>query len=527
MPVKREADAGEAVVDTAALVRLAASPWPRAGEPSLAQGPDGALRVLAHAPHMLALPDRSQLVDVAPWPAVPWPHPPPPTEPARRRVPADEPLRVDVRAGDARAPTPLPVHGACAVADPSALGRTVHLLDCGAHVYDLAWAPQAGGGPEWLVAACAARRAAESAHDSEAESPGALQLWQVGPEDHVRLAAVLEHAAGTPVRVAWAPGGASHALGALAVAYADGTVRLLEVPFPDTLPAARVRLTERACLQVPGTTCQSIAWGALLAVGCADGRVAVYDPLQKPSPLAVHPLHDSLVSALSWQQLPPHSAAGDAAAGDAAAGSPPTTLLSLGFDGTELVTEVVSGASVRLAHGREPRYAAAWSPWSRAWVVDLGDQHYGVTYAGDAAHQHHTLGFHHGRVLSIAASRFHPFVATGSADGSVKLTNALGVGKRKAADQGARVMHKRFRLAPEGDALVMLHGFYPEGFWPARGAGAAPTPRLDDRFDPRVAVRAVAWSPNLGRGLLLASGTAVGLVRVEWAEAGDDAPPAS
>ena len=73
----------------------------------------------------------------------------------------------------------------------------------------------------------------------------------------------------------------------------------------------------------------------------------------------------------------------------------------------------------------------------------------------------------------------------------------------------------------------MLHGFYPEGFWPARGAGAAPTPRLDDRFDPRVAVRAVAWSPNLGRGLLLASGTAVGLVRVEWAEAGDDAPPAS
>ena len=61
----------------------------------------------------------------------------------------------------------------------------------------------------------------------------------------------------------------------------------------------------------------------------------------------------------------------------------------------------------------------------------------------------------------------------------------------------------------------------------SRGAGAAPTPRLDDRFDPRVAVRAVAWSPNLGRGLLLASGTAVGLVRVEWAEAGDDAPPAS
>ena len=53
MPVKREADAGEAVVDTAALVRLAASPWPRAGEPSLAQGPDGALRVLAHAPHLL------------------------------------------------------------------------------------------------------------------------------------------------------------------------------------------------------------------------------------------------------------------------------------------------------------------------------------------------------------------------------------------------------------------------------------------------------------------------------------------
>ncbi|KAI3617650.1 hypothetical protein CBS9595_003559 [Malassezia furfur] len=250
--------------------------------------------------------------------------------------------------------------------------------------------------------------------------------------------------------------------------------------------------------------------------GVTLGDIVVVDMAAREV-LVQAPVHDTLVTAVSWQRLPPVNTDG---VPDVQA--QPTTLLSVGLDGTEVVSDTAAMFSpYKLAHTREPRYAAAWAPYGGLWVVDLGDSHFGsVSLRTHDAGQHHALGFHHGRILvrvrltqAIATSDAHPFVATGASDGSVKLTNLLAAGKRKAED-GSRVMHKLFRLQREADgAYTMRHAFFPEGVWPQHASKHAPPSW--DTWDPSVAVTAVAFGPAPGQALSLASGTAVGLVRIE------------
>lgn len=79
-------------------------------------------------------------------------------------------------------------------------------------------------------------------------------------------------------------------------------------------------------------------------------------------------------------------------------------------------------------------------------------------------------------------------------------------------------MLPRFRLVHEAPATyVMRHGYMPEGLLPSSAAKKSTLWHVD-RWDPSVCITSVAWSPNAGRALLLASGSAHGIVRVEWVE---------
>lgn len=228
----------------------------------------------------------------------------------------------------------------------------MHLLDTGGHIYDMAWAPQAeadstcSSSPdaEWLAIARAPDRTTRSLVDAPLPG-GSIQIWkfplhQSTPTLHV----VLESEGGTPLRLAWQPkqtGG----LGVLAATYADGSVRMMRVPSeeaPTSIAADNVRILRLA------SACFSLDWqGDRLAVGCVNGDVAVWD-VASDLPLVHAPVHDTLVSAVRWQALPPVTINGipDAA-------QQPTTLLSLGWDGTELVSDVHSMYTpVRLAHTR-------------------------------------------------------------------------------------------------------------------------------------------------------------------------------
>lgn len=369
----------------------------------------------------------------------------------------------------------------------------MHLLDSGGHIYDMAWAPQAeadstcSSSPdaEWLAIARAPDRTTRSLVDAPLPG-GSIQIWkfplhQSTPTLHV----VLESEGGTPLRLAWQPkqtGG----LGVLAATYADGSVRMMRVPdeeAPTSIAADDVRILRLA------SACFSLDWqGDRLAVGCVNGDVAVWD-VASDLPLVHAPVHDTLVSAVQWQALPPVTMDGipDAA-------QQPTTLLSLGWDGTELVSDVhAMYTPVRLAHTRgtcfsphpEPRYAAAWAPYGGLFAVDLGDNHFGsVSLRTHDVGQHHALGFHHGRITALAASSCHPYVASGATDGSVKFTNVLGAGKRKTED-GSRVRRPTDPgHAQEFPPLVQRRALRPRGH-------VLPRRRLaPDRVQDRAAVLA-------------------------------------
>lgn len=321
--------------------------------------------------------------------------------------------------------------------------------------------------------------------------------------------------AGAPLQVAWRPALPTPGfLGIAAVAWSDGTVHLLEVPLQSE---GVERLVAERVLRVPGTACYSLAWGgdARLAVGCTDGTIAVWDLDVSDTPACMAPVHDTTVSALSWQMLPPISVDGEPQRE-----TRPHLLFSVGWDGCEHITDVADmEAPLRHTHSREPRYAATWLPWNGSWAVDLGDHQFGtVSLRTHDMGRHHALGFHHSRVLCMAASAYHPFLATGSAEGSVKLTSVLAMARRKTAEEGSRFMHKLFRLARTASGFVWCQGFYPEGVLPRSATRKSGPPVVLDRWDPQVAVTSVAWSPNAGRALLLASGTALGLVHIAWIE---------
>ncbi|WFD06607.1 hypothetical protein MVES1_001961 [Malassezia vespertilionis] len=460
---------------------------------------------------MLQFPRAAQLVDVAWHPPLhvcdaAWNSAPSVCSGARPLPPSSPPLELGV---NGQATTLEPFH-CTTIPDSRDASCSVHLLDTGGHVYDLAWS-RTDERELWLCIASAPHRGEQT----QVEAPlhgGMLQLWRYASNETLSLAFTVECKDASPLKLEWCAPGNDASLGVLAAAYTDGRVRVYNLPRGKACQCYEFEPLLELC--IPHTSVTSLtAAGDMLAAGCADGTIAVWDMAasteKQPAPFACSYVHDTLVCALQFQLLPPL----DVNAENHFEGQP-TTLCSVGLDGSEIVTNVLDmDAPYRIAHSREPRYTVAWSPWGGAWVVDFGDNHFGiVSLRTHDAGQHHVLGFHHGRITTIATSPLHPFVATGSADGSVKLSNALATGKRKSTADGARVMHKLFRLALQDGAYTLSDTFYPEGVWPRTPSKATST--LYDQWDPSLAITATSWG-MLQHASRLANGTALGLVRIE------------
>lgn len=400
-----------------------------------------------------------------------------------------------------------------ATIDPSNPSHLIHMIDAGGHIYDLDWAPCTNSSIQWLAVACGNK----DAHTRvKYGCCGSIQLWSYDTNTSMKLVHTIKLDDGEPLQISWRPGApAASTIGTLAASMDNGDIVILDVPKTE---ASCLYLSPRTTLRVPNSRCYSLAWGgnARLAAGCSKGQVIVWDLDESDSPMINVSVHDTLVCALSWQMLPPLDLLGTPNLS-----ARPHILLSVGWDGSEHITDIYDVYSTtRYGHSREPRYATVWAPWNGAWIMDFGDNQFGtVSLRTHDIGRHHMLGIHHGRIISLAASAFHPYIASGSADGSVNITNALNVSKRKAMEEGGRLVHKRFRLIQnDANTYTIRHGFYPEGVLP-RSQTQKSAPLSIDRWDPSVCITSVAWCPNDGHRLLLASGTGIGLVRVEWIEA--------
>ena len=196
-----------------------------------------------------------------------------------------------------------PDHGCSA---PQSTGyKGGFMLNLGAKVHCLAWAPDQGGHEQYLAAAvlpgAEKRNASAEAQRAPAFVPqpshkSNVQVWQfyssqegsIDAESAPRLSTGLCTDWGDAKVLEWCPQRANNpeldngeAVGFLAGIWSDGAVRLLHVPLPSAVKETTYIHISQAAFESrpPGTVCTCLTWisSTRLAAGCANGCIAVWD----------------------------------------------------------------------------------------------------------------------------------------------------------------------------------------------------------------------------------------------------------
>lgn len=381
-------------------------------------------------------------------------------------------------------------------------------------------------------------------------------------------------------------------LGHLAGVFPDGNVHVFQIPHPAPVRSRQERLSPGLAtadethlknsnppaplphietaplltLNLIETEILSLNWGghSRLATGCANGWIAIWDlaPLlvrrgpqteQAARPVSYYRAHESLVTKVRWSMhpevkleiVPPQEEGGKTTSQERALwNSPPDEVYSASHNGT-LNLSSISGDLVELRLGMvgsgTPAYALSWSPATALPLVE-GSAHALVLLFTRPPNYGRTrkVGVHRGSITTIESSPFHPFAASGSFDGSVRVHNVM----RNAL---TRTIHHRasvplYRLAVDSDHASQLpqseHPEDPKHLEHSEQNTAHPpryrmvefsAPELlvnksISRFDwpPVVQLTGLAWSQAINRGYLLVSTHASGLGRVQWIGSGDE-----
>lgn len=398
----------------------------------------------------------------------------------------------------------------------------------------------------------------------------------------------------------------SQRLGLLAAVLSNGKVAIFAPPRPNFVHASIgngkgksvdrgsstapvIELTPLLELPFHGSSLQPICldWGSgeLLAVGCVNGSVSVWpvgellrsfgtassppsNYARSPPPSHHFRPMSGTITSLSFLNLPRRSTLGrdltsftdpayDPINGSVEGfdpDSPPHLLLVTSLDGTQRTVDLDAPELINGEVGsrREPMYASSFLPaFLGFWLGEYGGDNSArlINPRPDSYGRSHGLTTHRGRVTALAGARSHPLVASGGADGSVKVTNALlavtrhstkvdgsvyrldiqrATGKLRYVDRISPVNVLETPKEEEGEGEGEDGG---EGDGKGKSKGKAkakdkpkekekPSPLAlmaqNAAWHPAVRVTSVAWCPSLQAPFLLASATAAGLVRVDW-----------
>ncbi|TPX70938.1 hypothetical protein SpCBS45565_g01527 [Spizellomyces sp. 'palustris'] len=398
---------------------------------------------------------------------------------------------------------------------------------------------------------------------------GCIQIWNmgnlndakknVGGDQQPSLVLCLLHDFGCVFDVKWAPWGffekkdqqtnpgEIRRLGLLAATFGDGSMRVFNIPHPQELSRrfqvengplfvkARNPLLEVA---LPDTMLWKVAWGGCdrIATGCTNGSVAVWsldqavysrqpqakqgDANDHEDPLLYFPAHDSCVRDLCWTGSRLH----------AGPKSIPTTLLTTGNDGRLLVRDIrdplMAGTLYRI---RAFMTCTTWIPSISGLVFTDSDNGARFLRPGDedpkgrsraddeeSGGMHFVqkttgIAMHRACVWSADVSPYFDFLATGSADGTVKISNLKRMNQRSFKPTQINL----YRL--QWDFQTQVYKFV-ENTKPEELAQMVPRGSesiLTMFYPPEVAIQKVVWNPNRCAASWIASGGTGGIVRVE------------
>ncbi|GBC06971.1 hypothetical protein RclHR1_07170012 [Rhizophagus clarus] len=422
---------------------------------------------------------------------------------------------------------------------PKKLG---HILNVGKSVWAMDWCPNVSSEREQYLAIGGYKSTTDEHHTigqrQTEDMNNSIQIWKIDCSLNIsdakspHLDMVLCHDFGCVFDLQWCPYGAHDKfeevqkqnslipkLGIIAISFGNGNIGIYAVPEPDIIrnkyclspnKTLFVKLTNALyTFSLPNVMCWTVSWGGhrKIASGCTNGDIAIWNieeiliekishgeikNSEVTSPIQYFRAHDSCVRQVSWNSM-----------------QNPSHIMSCGHDGR-----------LQIIDDRDPWIKNNFQRIRAYLMTACWPNHYGGVLFADTENTvryirmedlKKTTGvmMHHAIVWRIAASYFHPFVASCSSDGTVKMTNICRLRDRHQKP----IQVTLYRLSIEEDMKTVK-------YWDNIKSKETTTTFMDNKafshfFMPEVSIQRVSWNPNIEAGSWIASGGTLGLVRVE------------
>ncbi|TFK46673.1 hypothetical protein OE88DRAFT_1648431 [Heliocybe sulcata] len=319
-------------------------------------------------------------------------------------------------------------------------------------------------------------------------------------------------------------------LGLLAGVFDDGSLSIYAVPDPDDIQSDGDGAHPK--LELQETSCMTLDWAnsEIIAVGCTNGSIAVYNIAEAINngtqsnilPIYYMSVHQSAVRGLAWVRAPPASASGTPLTSE-----DPTVLASGGYDGLECFTDTRDPHGNVFNRTRDVINCLANSVYAGgAITIDHENTVKVFQTTPTMLGRGHTFIEPGGPVWSVGVSDYHPQLAVGCADGACSTTNSLRPTRKGGAVPFFVYKIYQMDYSRKTGEYRMLENFLPQETQDRPSATRAKKqgktveimPVGTGAWPAEVGVHRTAW--NSGNGLanapLLASATASGLCRVDW-----------
>ncbi|KZV92898.1 hypothetical protein EXIGLDRAFT_749456 [Exidia glandulosa HHB12029] len=452
--------------------------------------------------------------------------------------------------------------------------KTSVVFNAGAGVFGLDWCPtfvdaSVENRVRYLAVAPAPSRDYKLAVGIKRSCPSSIQIWSLRPPEEdedkpldLRCSLLLCAHYGPAIQLKWCPlpcddadpvpGESMPKIGLLAATFTDGSLCVFAVPNPQSFGASEYPvaiLAERplARLELEDTSCWCFDWANsdTLAVGCSNGSILVtklsaalkrrrQDETAVLLPTHYIPAHQSAVRTVCWIRLPRGTTPSDVA-------SDPTVIVSGGFDGKTLITDIRDQRPILLNRSRDIIMDVVFSNILGVPItIDFGNVVKLYCIVPSLLGQGQSLLESEGPIWSLATSDYHPQLASGGADGSCVTTNIARAAKRGIS--APFFYHKIYQLdySRKTGVFRMLENFVPKApllrvttvspeddaesvsATTKKKAGTETVHKDDYRvsgsWPKEVCVTRVAWDSGGGisSAPFLASGTASGLCRIDW-----------
>ncbi|RIB25531.1 WD40-repeat-containing domain protein [Gigaspora rosea] len=452
-----------------------------------------------------------------------------------------------------------------------------HIFNVGGSIWAMDWCPNIQNQHDQYLAIGGYKSTTEEHHYIARRQKNdvnyAIQIWKIDCQDDPtsiedpKLDIVICHEYGCTFDLQWCPYGAQDnckdsfegqsehfipKLGILAASFSDGSIGIFAIPKPDYVrhkfglsqdsnkPLFVKFLKPLLVLSLPQVLCWTISWGGhkKIATGCTNGDIAIWDiediltsnitnknlSDSEVVPIRYFRAHDSCIRQIAWNSM-----------------ENPSHTLSCGHDGRLLIF-----------NEREPWFKNMIQRIRAFMMTTCWPCHYGGIAFADTDNTvryirmddlKKTTGIIMHHANRISASYFHPFMASCSADGTVKMANICRLRDRHQVDIILYSVFFIFQL----EIIIFIHGLpysispsqkpiqvtlYRIGldedqktilFWDniksQETTATYHTPQAFSHFfKPEVSIQRIAWNPNFNAGTWIASGGTLGLVRVESAD---------